>query len=105
MSVIDHDFGGEPRRKSRKFRKLLGLDTLHESNIRDNPLPYLERAGERIFRLKAALFDADLAASVTAGAETSSRMVTIPQSEYDRLRQCRAIVAEALDRYGRDDEL
>ena len=62
MSVIEHDFGLSNRLTERRFGKLLELDALHEANIRANPLPYLERASERIFRLQAAMFEAIQAA-------------------------------------------
>jgi hypothetical protein len=58
MTVIEHDFGLANRLTERRFGKLLELDALHEANIRANPLPYLERASERIFRLRAAMFEA-----------------------------------------------
>jgi hypothetical protein len=48
MGIIKHDFGLKKRRSIGRFRKLLKLDALHEANVRANPLPYLERASERI---------------------------------------------------------
>ena len=50
MSIIEHDFGLEQRQVVRRFTKLLGLDALHEANVRTNPVPYLERASEHIDR-------------------------------------------------------
>lgn len=98
MSIISHDFGGEKRHASRKLRRLLDLDALHEANIRDNPLPYLERASERIFQLEAALFDANLALSDTAGPSLSDETVKVNREDFERLLRCAAIVENAFAR-------
>ena len=58
MSVIKHEFGKKERQTVRRFRSLLTLDALHEANVRSNPVPYLERASERIYQLEKALFEA-----------------------------------------------
>jgi hypothetical protein len=73
MSVIKHDFGLEKRETARRFRKLLSLDALHEANVRANPLPYLERASERIFQLEKTLFEAAQAAKPQLGAHNRPR--------------------------------
>jgi hypothetical protein len=67
MSVIEHDFGGKRRKADKRFRELLTLDALHEANLRANPLPYLERASERIYQLEKTLFEAAQAAKPEFG--------------------------------------
>lgn len=96
MSVISHDFGKPMRDAARRFRKLLSLDALHEANVRANPLPYLERASERIFQLEAALFDADQAARPPADGPAAAEPVTVDRAEYQRLLRCRSIVEAAV---------
>ncbi|GLI25445.1 hypothetical protein GGQ86_005319 [Xanthobacter flavus] len=98
MSVIEHDFGAGKRRTEKRFRDLLNLDALHEQNVRANPLPYLERASERIYQLEKTIFEAALAARPAFGAEADDKgpAVTLSKAEYDRLLACRAIVDSAL---------
>ena len=97
MSVIEHDFGADKRRKERRFRSLLGLDALHEQNVRANPLPYLERASERVFQLERALFEAALAGRPDAGAATPpGATVVVDAGEFARLKACHAAVEQAL---------
>ena len=101
-NVVPHDFGHEKRHKARRLRRQLDLDGLHEVNIRSNPLPYLERASERIFRLEQALFEANLAIGDTQEAEDSSvadeeDRVLLSRTEYDRLQACRTIVRNAFE--------
>ena len=95
MSVIEHDFGAGKRRKEKRFRELLSLDALHEQNVRANPLPYLERASERIFQLERALFEAALAGRPAADDDALGPTVTISAAEYERLVACRAVVDAA----------
>ncbi|MGJ4942236.1 hypothetical protein ACQR1W_16790 [Bradyrhizobium sp. HKCCYLS1011] len=101
MSVIEHDFGLKLRETERRFRKLLSLDALHEANVRANPVPYLERASERIYQLERALFEALQAA--TSAAEEATDTVVVSKAEYQRLLNCRAIVAAAFDGLVSDD--
>ncbi|CCE06185.1 conserved hypothetical protein [Bradyrhizobium sp. STM 3843] len=101
MSVIEHDFGLKQRESERRFRKLLSLDALHEANVRANPVPYLERASERIYQLEKALFDALQAA--TLQADDSADTITVSKADYQRLLNCRAIVAAAFDGLVSDD--
>ncbi len=96
MSVIKRDFGMTKRRAVRRFRRLLSLDALHEANLRINPLPYLERASERIFQLERALFDAAEAAKPPAGARSPDEKIEVDKAEYERLVRCRAIVEKSL---------
>ena len=101
MSVIEHDFGHRLRQAERRFRKLLSLDALHEANVRANPVPYLERASERIFQLEKALFEAVQAA--TPAADESAETAVIAKAEYQRLLNCRAIVETAFASLVSDD--
>ncbi|MGJ5203239.1 hypothetical protein [Bradyrhizobium sp. HKCCYLR20261] len=93
MTVIEHDFGMQQRQVERRFRSLLSLDALHEANVRANPIPYLERASERIYQLEKALFEALQAA--TTAADDGVETVSISKAEHRRLLQCRAIVESA----------
>ncbi|MGY4303112.1 hypothetical protein ACVIJ6_000355 [Bradyrhizobium sp. USDA 4369] len=93
MTVIEHDFGRQQRQVERRFRTLLSLDALHEANVRANPIPYLERASERIYQLEKALFEAWQAAM--AATDGDGETVSIGKAEHARLLQCRAIVARA----------
>jgi hypothetical protein len=103
-NVIAHDFGHEPRLKARRFRRLLDLDALHEGNVRENPLPYLERASERIFRLESALFEANLAAGEAGKAAPSvaTGTTTIGRAELASLLACRAVVRAAFETLVKD---
>ncbi len=101
MTVIEHDFGLAGRLNERRFARLLELDALHEANIRANPLPYLERASERIFRLRETLFDALEATKAPASAaETETRLITVDEAEFLRLKACLAIVEKGFAAYG-----
>ncbi|WP_315738449.1 MULTISPECIES: hypothetical protein [unclassified Bradyrhizobium] len=93
MTVIEHDFGMQQRQVERRFRTLLSLDALHEANVHANPIPYLERASERIYQLEKALFDALQAA--TAAADDHGETVSIGKAEHQRLLHCWAIVESA----------
>ncbi|CCD96891.1 conserved hypothetical protein [Bradyrhizobium sp. ORS 375] len=92
MTVIEHDFGMQQRQTERRFRTLLSLDALHETNVRANPIPYLERASERIYQLEKALFEALQAATASADDD---EMITISKAELRRLQKCRAVVEHA----------
>lgn len=101
MSVIEHDFGLAHRLTERRFGKLLELDALHEANIRANPLPYLERASERIFRLQAALFEAiQVAKDSTPEPDQAAETVLVDSAEYQRLKTCLALLEKAYAEYG-----
>jgi hypothetical protein len=104
MSVIKHDFGSEDRRAARRLRTLLELGALHEANIRSNPLPYLERASERIFQLEKILFEAVEAATSQSSAPASSEMISVSKAEYDRYLACLAIIENGLARLVLDAE-
>lgn len=101
MSVIRHDFGLRRRKVVRRFRKLLSLDALHEANVRSNPVPYLERASERIFQLERTLFEAVLALTPQASDPPhGSETVPVDKTEYQRLLKCRQIIEESWARLG-----
>jgi len=98
MSVIKHDFGSEDRRAARRLRTLLELGALHEANIRSNPLPYLERASERIFQLEKILFEAVEAATSPPETAASSEMISVSKAEFGRYLACLAIIENGLER-------
>ncbi len=116
MSIIEHDFGKEKRQTARRFRTLLTLDALHEANVRANPVPYLERASERIYQLEKTLFEAAQAAKPPldkppldkppSGERPSPQTIEVDRAEYQRLLDCRSIVEKGLARFGtgEDDE-
>jgi hypothetical protein len=105
MGVIEHDFGMANRRAGRRFSKLLELDALHEANIRANPLPYLERASERIFRLQEVLFDALQAAKAAAAStDAGEEKIVIDKAEYLRLQNCLSVIEKGYAKYGVDED-
>jgi hypothetical protein len=104
MSVIKHDFGSEGRGTARRLRTLLELGALHEANIRSNPLPYLERASERIFQLEKILFEAVEAATSQSPPPASSEMISVSKAEYNRYLACLAIIENGLGRLVSDAE-
>lgn len=89
MTVIEHDFGGGERRIIPHFTRLVALDALHEHNVRENPLPYLERASEHIYQLEALIFEAARAARPAA---PSPERVYVDSAEYEALARCRAML-------------
>ena len=95
MSVIDHDFGKDKRQAARRLRTLVSLDALHEANVRTNPLPYLERASERIYQLEKTLFEAAEAARLPLG-ESPGEKIEVDRAEYEGLLSCRLIVEGGL---------
>ena len=98
MSIIKHDFGSEDRRAARRLRTLLELSALHQANIRSHPLPYLERASERILQLEKILFEAVEAATSESAPAASSEMINVSKAEYDRYLACLAIIEDGLAR-------
>lgn len=104
MSVIKHDFGSQDRKAARRLQSLLELSALHEANIRTNPLPYLERASERIFQLEKILFEAVEATTPQSSPATSSEMISVSKAEYDRFLACLAIIENGLARLVSDAE-
>jgi hypothetical protein len=96
MSVIKHDFGSDDRRAARRLRTLLELGALHEANIRSNPVPYLERASERIFQLEKILFEAVEAATSPSAPPASSETISVSRAEYDRYLACLAVIENGL---------
>jgi hypothetical protein len=96
MSVIEHDFGGKRRKADKRFRELLTLDAPHEANLRANPLPYLDRASERIYQLEKALFEAAQAANPEFGEIPSPETVEVSRAACERLQKFLAIVEKGL---------
>ncbi len=83
---------------------MLELGALHEANIRSNPLPYLERASERIFQLEKLLFEAVEAATSQSAPPASSEMISVSKTEFDRYLACLAIIENGLARLVSDAE-
>jgi len=104
MSVIRHNFDGENRKTARRLRTLLRLNALHEANIRANPLPYLERASERIYQLEKILFEGVEAPTSPSGPPASSEMISVSKAEYQRFLACLAIIENGLAKLVAGDE-
>jgi hypothetical protein len=104
MTVIEYDFGKGKRQTTRRFRELLSLDALHEANVRANPLPYLERASERIYQLERMLFEAAQAAKPQFGEADSPETIAVNKAEYRRLLACLAIIEDGLAKLRPDAE-
>ncbi len=97
MSVIEYDFGKKDKDKIRHFTKLLTLEAQHEANILANPLPYLERADERITQLEMALTEAaNAAANDPPCYEPTGETVQIDKAEYERLLRCKNLLDAAV---------
>ena len=102
MSVIRHKF--DNRGTARRLRTLLKLSALHEANIHANPLPYLERASERIYQLEKILFEAVEMATSQAVASGACEMTSISKAEYQRYLACLAIIENGLAQLVAGDE-
>lgn len=98
MTIIEHDFGKKDRDSVKRFAKLTTLEAQHEAKVLANPLPYLDRANERISLLEMALRDAANAANFTldAGAASEPENVLVDHAEYRRLLRCKELVEAAL---------
>jgi hypothetical protein len=104
MGVVEHDFGLDNRLTERRFARLLDLDALHEANIRNNPLPYLERASERIFQLQQVLFEAVQTVRAETPEPSPARDIKVDEAEYLRLKKCFSILEKGLARCGAGEE-
>jgi len=104
MSVIRHNFDTDNRGTARRLRTLLKLSTLHEANIRANPLPYLERASERIYQLEKVLFEAVEMATSQTVPPGADEMIGVSKAEYRRYLACLAIIENGLAQLVADDE-
>lgn len=100
MTVIEHDFGKKTRESVRRFTELTSLDAQHEAKVLANPLPYLERANERISQLEMALLEAGNAANFALGADVDpgreTETILVDKAEYERLVRCKAVVEAAI---------
>lgn len=96
MAVIRHDFGKRKRVAVRRFRQLVSLNAMHEANIRSNPIPYLERASERIYQLENALYEALAAARPPLRRDAKPERMDVDKAEYLALLRCRDVVERAL---------
>jgi hypothetical protein len=104
MSVIRHDFDSENRATARRLRTLLQLSALHEANIRTNPLPYLERASERIYQLEKILFEAVEMATSQTVPSGAHEMINVSKAEYQPYLACLAMIENGLAQLVADDE-
>lgn len=98
MAIIRHDFGKVKRETVRSFRKLVGLDFVHEARVLANPLPYLERAEQRMFLLEEALRDAAAAANAAGSDAAHTDRIEISKAEYESLLACKSIVLRIVAR-------
>ncbi len=97
MTVIEHDFGKNNKDKIRRFTKLLTLEAQHEAKVLANPLPYLERADERITQLEMALTEAANAAAYDPpGFVETGDKVEVSKGEYERLLRCKQLLDAAI---------
>ena len=95
MAIIRYDFGKKQRDLVRRFRKRVGLNDAHDARVLANPLPYLERAEQRLFVLEEALRDAAAQLNAPTEADSGSETVTLLRAEHDRLQAARAIILKA----------
>jgi hypothetical protein len=99
VRIIEHDFGKKDRETVRRFTKLVTLEAQHEAKVLANPIPYLERATERISQLEMALLDAAAALEpLSAEPPTSVQTVEVDKAEYERLLRCKALLKEAIEK-------
>ncbi len=97
MTVIEHDFGKKEKDKVKRFTKLVTLEAQHEANVLSNPLPYLERAEERITQIEMALTEAaNASANDPPGYVPTGETVEIDKAEYERLLRCKQILDAAI---------
>ncbi|MGB8278184.1 MAG: hypothetical protein WCF20_09700 [Methylovirgula sp.] len=99
MTIIEHDFGKKNCETVRRFTKLITLEAQHEAKVLANPIPYLERATERISQLEMALLDAARALDPQRGEQPAPpQTIEIDKTEYERLLRCKAMVKEAVEK-------
>ncbi len=99
MTIIEHDFGKKNRDTVRRFTKLITLEAQHEAKVLANPIPYLERATERISQLEMAILDAARALEPPPGEQpVPTQTVEIDKTEYERLLRCKEKVKEAAEK-------
>ncbi len=97
MTVIEHEFGKTERDKVRRFTKLVTLEAQHEAKVLANPLPYLERAEERITQLEMALTEAANAAAYDPpGHVQTGEKIEVNKAEYERLLRAKALLDAAV---------
>ncbi len=100
MTIIEHDFGKKDRDSVRRFTKLTSLEAQHEAKVLANPLPYLDRANERISQLEMTLQDAVNAANGAPGAGldavAGTEKILVDKTEYARLLRCKELLEAAL---------
>jgi hypothetical protein len=98
MTVIEHDFGKKDRDTVKRFTQLMSLEAKHEASVLANPIPYLERANERMSQLEMAIMEAARAALEgvpSVALAPAGETVTIEKADYERLLQCKTIIEKA----------
>ncbi len=99
MTVIEHDFGKNNRDTVRRFTKLITLEAQHEAKVLANPIPYLERAIERISQLEMALLDAARALEPQPGEPLMPpQTVEVDKVDYERLLRCQEKLKQAVEK-------
>lgn len=99
MTIIKHDFGKKDRDTVRRFTKLITLEAQHEAKVLANPIPYLERATERISQLEMALLDAARALEPQPLEQPAApEMIEVDKTEYERLLRCKEMLKEAVEK-------
>lgn len=99
MTVIEHDFGKNNRDTVRRFTKLITLEAQHEAKVLANPIPYLERAIERISQLEMALLDAARALEPQPGEQPMPpQTVDVDKVDYERLLRCKEKLKQAVEK-------
>ncbi len=99
MTIIEHDFGKKTRETVRRFTKLITLEAQHEAKVLANPIPYLERATERISQLEMALLDAVRALDPQPGAPPAPKENSrSTRQDYERLLRCKEQLKQAVEK-------
>jgi hypothetical protein len=99
VSIIEHDFGKKARETVRRFTKLITLEAQHEAKVLANPIPYLERATERISQLEMALLDAARALDPQPGeAPAPPQTIEVAKADYERLQRCAELLKDSIEK-------
>jgi hypothetical protein len=94
MTIIEHDFGKKTRDTIKRFTELMSLEAKHEASVQANPIPYLERANERMSQLEMTILEAARAATIgePGSPAPNEETVTVNKVEYERLLRCKEIL-------------
>ncbi len=96
MTIIEHDFGKRGRDTTRRFSQLMRFDAETAAKVLVDPIPYLERANERMAQLEAALAEAARSAQPSDPPPLQCDMIEIDRADYERLQRCREILETTL---------